>query len=81
MVATVAPNRTGPSPPPASIANAGPLGTTRVRGGAFDELAPSVLAFGDATGDVEFVLVGLPLALHADPPRTQANVARAPNHE
>jgi hypothetical protein len=74
----LAPNLTGPSPVPASIANAGPCGTITV----FDGVAPGGVA--DALTAAEEAstvgeLSGLDFDLHADAPSSEAPNANPAN--
>jgi hypothetical protein len=66
MVATVAPNRTGPSPWPAWIANAGPAGITNdLSGGDVEDLAAGADAGAFAVAAP--VPLGGDFDLHAEP--------------
>ena len=76
MVATVAPNRTGPSPSPAVIANAGPAGITNdLVGGDVEDL----VAGADAGAFAVAVAVPAPLGRDFDLQAEPAKATRAKN--
>lgn len=76
MVATVAPNLTGPSPEPASMANAGPFGTIKLLAGLTGGSVTEGLDPADADG-TGGELSGGDLDLHADAPKNEASNANA----
>jgi len=79
IVATVAPNLTGPRPTPASIANAGPCGTITLFGDV--ALGGGVAAAFPAAEEARAVgeRSGLDFDLHADAPSSEAPSANPAN--